>query len=201
MGDEQQRRTLPGAHREHDVDHDPAGGVVEVAGRLVGQHQLRRRRERARHGDPLLLAAGKLRRVVGEAAGQADVVEPGARDLERVDAARELERDGHVLQRRHRRDEVERLEHDADMAAAEQCQLVLAHRRQLVAGDLDAAVRGPLDPGQNRHHRRLARSRGSDQADRLAGLQRQAGAPQDVDGAGRAFQSQADVFRLHDGRR
>ena len=49
-----------------------AGGRVEVAGRLVGEHHARARDERAGDGDALLLAAGELGRAVGEAVAEAD---------------------------------------------------------------------------------------------------------------------------------
>ena len=48
---------------------------VEVAGRLVGQHDRRVVGERARERDALLLAARQLRRIVMRAAGQADLFE------------------------------------------------------------------------------------------------------------------------------
>jgi hypothetical protein len=45
--------------REH-IHHGLTVGAVKIARRLVGENQLRVRDERARHGDPLLLAAGQL---------------------------------------------------------------------------------------------------------------------------------------------
>ena len=65
------------AQQIHDV---PAVGGVEIAGRLVRQHDRRIVGERARQRDPLLLAARQLRRIVMGAAGQADLFEqrPGA---------------------------------------------------------------------------------------------------------------------------
>ena len=56
------------AQQIHDV---AAVARVEVAGRLVGQHDRRIVGERARQRDALLFAAGQLRRVVVRAAGQA----------------------------------------------------------------------------------------------------------------------------------
>jgi hypothetical protein len=44
-----------------------AGGRVEVARRLVGEHHARARHERARDGHALLLATGQLGRAVREA--------------------------------------------------------------------------------------------------------------------------------------
>ena len=48
------------------VEHVVGGVRVEIAGRLVGQQEARRIGDRARDRDPLLLAAGKLRRPVRE---------------------------------------------------------------------------------------------------------------------------------------
>ena len=52
-----------------------AGRRVEVAGRLVGQHDRRIVGERARDRDALLLAARQLRRIVMRAIGQPNLVE------------------------------------------------------------------------------------------------------------------------------
>ena len=60
-----------------------AGGAVEVAGGLVGEQDGRPGGEGARQGDPLLLAARELARVVVAAVGEADggqqLVGPGDR--------------------------------------------------------------------------------------------------------------------------
>jgi hypothetical protein len=49
-----------GQHAHHGI----AVGCVEVAGRFVGQDELRCRNQRTRHGDALLLAARELLRQV-----------------------------------------------------------------------------------------------------------------------------------------
>ena len=48
----------------HEVHHGLAVGRVEVAGRLVRQHEQRVAGHRPRHGNALLLTAGELRRIV-----------------------------------------------------------------------------------------------------------------------------------------
>ena len=50
----------------------PAGGAVEVAGRLVGHQQIGIGDDRPRDRHALLLAAGELTRVMMLAAGEAD---------------------------------------------------------------------------------------------------------------------------------
>ena len=66
--------------------------AVEVAGRLVGQDQLRPRRERARERDALLLAAGELPRIMGEAMREPDRIQAFFRARERVRGAGKLQR-------------------------------------------------------------------------------------------------------------
>ena len=70
---------------------------VQVAGRLVGEHDRRVVGQRARERDPLLLAAGQLRRIVMGAAGQPDFLQQllGARP--RVGDAGDLHRHRDVL--------------------------------------------------------------------------------------------------------
>ena len=74
--DEQQRRAVLAIEAEHEIGDFGAGRVVEVAGGLVGQQQLRLARERARDRDPLLLAAGQLLRIMRAATREADAIEP-----------------------------------------------------------------------------------------------------------------------------
>ena len=55
---------------------------------------------------------------MAEAMAQADALERSLCSLEGIGAAGELERQRHVLQRRHGRNEMKALEYDADMVAA-----------------------------------------------------------------------------------
>ena len=77
-------------------------------------------RDRARDGDPLLLAARELARRVAGAVGEADPLERGPAQRLGLGArlARDLaQRQRHVAERRHVRIEVEGLEHHADALA------------------------------------------------------------------------------------
>ena len=111
-----------------------AGRRVEVAGRLVGEHHAGPRDERAGDGDALLLAARELGRAVrrGGRRGRPsaiELVEPLRVGL----AAGELERQRDVLGRREHREQVEELEDEADVVAAQ-----LRQRRVVEAADVDA---------------------------------------------------------------
>ena len=68
VGHEDERRALLGVELEDEIDDAGAGRRVEVAGRLVGEEQLRAHDERARERDALLLAAGERARVVAAGA-------------------------------------------------------------------------------------------------------------------------------------
>ena len=56
-------------------EDDVGGGLVEIAGGLVGEDQSGPVGERAGDGDALLLAAGELARAVGQALGEAERAE------------------------------------------------------------------------------------------------------------------------------
>ena len=65
-----QRRAALFVAGEQQVDDLPAGVLVEIAGRLVGDENRGIGRQRAGERDALLLAAGKLRRIMVRAARQ-----------------------------------------------------------------------------------------------------------------------------------
>ena len=62
--DQHQRRAVLAIQREQQIADRRAGALVEIAGRLVGEQELGLVHERARERDALLLAAGKLVRIV-----------------------------------------------------------------------------------------------------------------------------------------
>src|SRR5581483_6443758 len=94
---EDQRRAALGVQREHELDHRGAGRRVEVAGRLVGEEQLRLGDEGARERDALLLAAREVLRIMAQALAETDASEHRARErpgrIPDSALARELERE------------------------------------------------------------------------------------------------------------
>ena len=72
VGDQHQGGPLAGAQLGQQLQDAAAGGAVEVAGGLVGEQDRRPGGEGAGEGDPLLLAARELARVVVAAVGEAD---------------------------------------------------------------------------------------------------------------------------------
>ena len=103
------------------VQHARGAGAVERAGGLVGQQQHRVRDDRARDRHALLLAARQLRRVVARPGAEPDQLQRGQRPppaLRGPDPGvgqRQLD----VAERGGARDEVERLEHEPDLAVAD----------------------------------------------------------------------------------
>ena len=107
---------------------------------------------------------------------------------------------GDVFQRRHGRDQVEVLEHDAQGVASEPGQAVFVQDRQVVAGDGDLAARRLFQAAQNHQQRRLARPGGADNAQGFARPDGQINAFKDIDLTGFALQGKAQVARPYRGR-
>ena len=112
----------PGARaRAQRVQDDGAVHVVEIASGLVGEQERRIVEDGAAERDALLLAAGELRRDSAPArAARPNALQqlagaPAARVVDAADVAR---REQHVVERGERRREQERLEDEADVAAA-----------------------------------------------------------------------------------
>ena len=111
--------------------------------------------EGARHRHALLLAARELRGVVVAAVAEADALEQRVAAPARVLAA-QLERHLDVLARRERRDQVERLEHEADPRGAQPRALVLAQAREVVAVEQHAPARRAVEAREQAEQRALA---------------------------------------------
>ena len=66
------RHAALGMLGEQQIDDLLAGGLVEIAGRLVRDEDRGIGRQRARQRDALLLAAGKLRRIMVQSVAETD---------------------------------------------------------------------------------------------------------------------------------
>ena len=125
----------------HDVEHLADQLRVERRGGLVEEHQLGLHRQGAGDRDALLLAAGQLVGVDVHLVAEADAVEqaPAALDGDgrRSRASPAAGASMTFSQRRHVREEVEALEHHADLAALA-AHLAVAQLVQLVAALLVA---------------------------------------------------------------
>ena len=106
---------------EKEVDDLVAVHAVEIAGRLISEDQVWPVDDAPRDGDALAFAAGQLVRQMRRACGEADGLKRGfgaALALIAVDASAKGG-DLDILIRRQGREQVEVLEHDADLGAAQ----------------------------------------------------------------------------------
>ena len=117
MGDDNQGRAKLVVEFEQQVDDRFGGSGVEIAGRFVGEQNIGQGAKRAGQGDPLLLAAGELTREMLHPIDEANSFEHHARRIRRVWQIFQFERKHDIFKRSETGDEVECLEHEADVAS------------------------------------------------------------------------------------
>ena len=123
----------------------------------------------------LLLAAGELARPVVGTVGEADLVERGQRPPPALAGSTPAYTSGSstLRQRGQVGEQVELLEHEADVPVADLGELVLVEVGDVVAGQQEPAGGGDVEAAEDVHQRRLARARRSDDGDELAALDRE----------------------------
>ena len=146
--------------------------AVQRTGGFVGQQDRRLVDQRACDGHALLLAAGQFVRAVARAFGQADRGQclPCALGALARRHLRVTQRHGHVLQRGHARQQVEALEHEADLLAAQDRQLFGVQRGHVDAVAQVAAVGGRVQAADQVHQRGLARAGRPHDGDEVAAI-------------------------------
>jgi hypothetical protein len=148
-------------------------GLIEVAGRLVAEHQARLVDERARDGDALLLAARQLAGPVLDAVAKPDLLDQLTRQrrpiapLRLLGAAGDERRHQDVLDDRALRQQAVILKDEADLLVAEVRQLGGRQRERVAAVERHRAGRGGLERAQDVEQRALAASRGAGDRGRL----------------------------------
>jgi hypothetical protein len=110
----------------------------------------------ARHRHALLLAAGQLGRAVGEPVGQPDRVDQPPQPVGIGLPAGDRERQHDVLLGRQDRQQVEELEDEAELVAAQLRQVAVVQARDLDAVELDLAGGRAIEAGEDVHQGRLA---------------------------------------------
>ncbi len=143
----------------------PVGSSARTDARLLDQ--------RARHRDPLLLAAGKLARPVLDALRRARRARAApARALARRVAAGRRRCSAGIMtfsSAVKSGEQMVELEDEADLAVAETRQLAVALRRQVLAIEPHLAARRPIERAQDVQQRALADPGLPDDGDALAG--------------------------------
>ena len=138
------------------------GGLrIEIAGGLIGQHQARMQHHRARHGDALLLAAGKLGWPAMKLVGQAHQLQhlAGAPRGLAFRHPRDQPRHHHVLQRGEVGEQVMKLENEAELEVAKVGQRPIAEREQVLALEIDLACGRRLEASEHVEQSRFAYTR------------------------------------------
>ena len=136
---------------------------------------------------------------MSEPVGQPDPCERRLGRLKGAAVAGKFERDRDIFRRGHCRDQVKRLEHDADMPASQARQPVLVKHPEIVSGKFDTPGARPFEPGQHHQEARFARAGRPQQRDGFARHDRQRNAAQDLDRSGGARQAQANVVERDEG--
>ena len=169
VGDDDHRHAALG-ELLHDVEHAAHELGVERRGDLVEEHHVRVHRQRAGDGHALLLAAGELRREVVDAVAEAHLRQAArsaiALGLGLGALQHPLLREHHVALGGEVREQVEALEHHADLLA----HLVDVRLGVVDLGVLepDLAARGLLETVDAAQQRRLARAGRAEDDDDLA---------------------------------
>jgi hypothetical protein len=158
VGDHDDRLAeLPDTAAEQ-IQHLRAGPGVEVPGGLVGEDDLRLPSQCPRDGDPLLLPAGQLGGAVPQPRGQADRRHHRVEPRRVGGASRDVQREGDVVRRGERGQQVVGLENEADAVAPELGQPPLRQHGDLRVTDPGLPVIGAVQARHAVHERGLART-------------------------------------------
>jgi hypothetical protein len=201
VGDQDQGLAEPAYQLVQQFRHPVAGGRIQVAGGFVGQNQVRLVNQGAGHGDPLLLPAGQR---VGETVpitGQIDGrehVRHGAVSRA-APPPQQLQRQAQVFRHRQGGQQVEELEHEADVPAAQQRAFPFAEGGDVDAAHLEAAGLGAVDAADQVEQGGFARAAAAHQRHRLAGGDFQRGIRQHVVPAARFGIAVAYALQAHHG--
>src|SRR6478735_6726686 len=158
VGDHHDRLPVLVDAATQQLEHLGTGARVEVAGRLVGEDDPRPAGERSGDRNALLLTAGELVGLVLEAIGEADGGDHRVVPLGVGLAAGDRHREGDVLLRGQRRHQVEGLEDEADLVAAQPGEGLVLEPGQVLLTDEDRARVGGVERRAAVHQRGLARA-------------------------------------------
>ena len=179
------------------------GAAVEGAGGLVGEEQARAVHERAGDRDALLLAAGELHRPVMGAVREADAAErlQGALAAGPAVEARIDHRQFDIAEGVDARQQVELLEHEADLAVAQARQAVGVEALDRRAGEPVVAAGRPIEAADQVHEGGLARAGRPHDGDEIARLDVERHAVERHDAAGVEVVDPAEIARFDESHR
>jgi hypothetical protein len=148
MGDENQRGAALGIDFEHQLDDLMAGRGVEIAGRLIGQHQPWARGKGTRQGDALLFPTGEMFRIVSQAVRQSNPLQPVLGLGSGIGGAGQFERQHDVLDGIQRGQQLEGLENKAQHAAAQNRPRILVQATEILASQGHRTAARQVEAGQ-----------------------------------------------------
>ena len=156
----------------HDLDEQVedhlAGRGVEVAGGLVGQHELGFGHECAGDGGSLHLATRELARLVSCPVSEPKAIEELRDPPSPIPASVEKEGELDVLGDGQTRHEVEELEDEPDLLAPQPGALADGEPGDVAAAQAHGALVGTIEAAGQVQEGRLARAAATDEGDRLA---------------------------------
>ena len=149
--------------------HDLTAVVrIEIAGRLISEHDRWRIHERTADRHTLLLSTRELARQMPFATMKRKTGQKRLEPLCVHLAPIERNRQGHILDHIENRNQIIELIHESHFAATEDRKLFIAARIDIDTIEKDAARSRAIDPADQMQKRRLARSRRSDDRDEFA---------------------------------
>src|SRR5947209_6706234 len=170
MGHDHDGAVVLAAQPLQSLEHDLLVVLVELASRLVREHQARAPRRRGGNRHALLLAAGERRRPVGAALGEAERSEASCGLRLGVVVATQPQRDRDVLLRGQRGPQVLALEDDRQVPRAIGGELGLVEPPQRTTPYAKLARGGLLQARSQREQGALATAGWPEDRDELAGL-------------------------------
>ena len=197
VGDQHEGRARLPVEFLHEGDHRRACLGVQVPGGLVGEEDSRTVGEGSREGDPLLLPARQLGRVVVEAIPESHAIEQVPSPLTVAGGplpAHQLQRHEHILECRQRRQQVEGLEDKAYVSGAEAGSPVFGEREDVFAGQDHPTRGGFVESRQKAQQGRLSGARWADHGDEALGLDLQVDTFEDGEGASPAAVGFSQIF-------
>ena len=140
-----------------NFDHLKPCDRIQLAGRLIGKDDLRAMRQRARNGDALLFAAGKLlRHMLGACAQPHHFQTLQGALLAVLGYARHAQGVFHIFLRVHHGNQRHGLKHKANLRAPKMRALLFAHAYDAFSRVEHIAFAGPVERAQDVHERGFA---------------------------------------------
>ena len=146
--------------RRQDGQHILGGRCIQLSCGLVSEDDRRIRDQRSRDSHPLLLSAGQLLGTVVQPVPQADDLQGTPRTVPAFLPAQAGQQQGQldVLPSCQDGDQIERLEHVADVLGAPSRQFAFIHFPDCVAEHFERTLRGAVDPSHQVQQGRLTRT-------------------------------------------